>query len=343
MSEPALPEQSSNDTPSQSQQDGYGGAPAASGLALLSTVASNGSSFPSGNSVLPQAGVPSPLMTSPASQASPSSSMQALSYILNQPTVESSIASPQSFISRASTAFRPAHATHRSPLRPLFKKDDEMAFLLRHFSECPGHWMDLFDLGRFFEMEVPVKAARCPLLLYSALALSAKSLGRMDRSSKRRREAPIPHTNAEWLHRARTYYDKAIHCLRQALEAEVQSPNVSNHVSSPVSPLAYSEASQAMPGFNDDVLVGTTAILCVYEFLDASGEEWSRHLDGAKSLFDITKEGVLAMSPAPLERRNSFSKRRFVNSRVAIFWNLARQDMLDACKYELQRLVGHEH
>jgi len=78
--------------------------------------------------------------------------------------------------------------------------------------------------------------------------------------------------------------------------------------------------------------VGTTAILCVYEFLDASGAEWSRHLDGAKSLFDIAKDGVMAM---PLDLPESYVSATFrqaasTKTRTAVFWNIVRQDMLDA-------------
>jgi len=58
--------------------------------------------------------------------------------------------------------------------------DPELAFLVRDFSERAGLWMDLFDLGLFFSTTVPVLAVRCPLLLYSCVALSAKSLARVD-------------------------------------------------------------------------------------------------------------------------------------------------------------------
>ncbi|KAF2155882.1 hypothetical protein K461DRAFT_274925 [Myriangium duriaei CBS 260.36] len=290
-------------------------------------------------------------VASPKTKAdSRSTSAQDLSYILNPSpanVIQSALDPRLDYVSQSQPQTHSRNTsleTRRLSTRTLYKDDEEVGFLLRHFSEVPGHWMDLFDLGRFFEMEVIVKAARCPLLLYSAIALSAKSLGRLDRSSRRLREAPFPYSNAQWLHIARKYYDKAIHLLRQALEAETQSPV-----------LAHSQAAMTgwevtgsvaddlqerhtLPGANDDELVGTTAILCVYEFLDASGEEWSSHLDGAKSLFDITKDGVLAMATAPAKRRYSNSRPHSGNSRAAIFWNMARQDMLDACAYLLTPL-----
>jgi hypothetical protein len=58
-------------------------------------------------------------------------------------------------------------------------RDYETAYLLRWFSEGPGYWMDLFDLGTYFSSYVPVKAQENLLLKYAALAYSAKALGRV--------------------------------------------------------------------------------------------------------------------------------------------------------------------
>ena len=84
---------------------------------------------------------------------------------------------------------------------------------------------------------------------------------------------------------------------------------------------------------SDDVLAAT-AILSVYEFLDASGAAWSRHLNGTKSLLDIaqTKMVSIEVPAAPgcfqsLHELNKPSK-----ARKAIFWNFARQDCLAACR-----------
>ena len=318
--------------------------PAAYALEALSTAATSESyHYPAPESTPSEDTAVSPRAKAD-SRGVAASSVQDLSYILNQsPTdVEQSPLEPSLgnlSLGRPQTKNRDSIVRGRTySTQTLYKDDELVGFLLRHFSEVPGHWMDLFDLGRFFEMEVIVKAARCPVLLYSAIALSSKSLGRLHRSSKRLQEAPFPYSNAQWLHIARMYYDKAIHYLRRAL-AKTQSP--ASTYSRPALPgwqvtdsLADdSEEHHTLPSPNDDELVGTTAILCVYEFLDASGEEWGRHLDGAKGLFDITKDGVLAMAPGPLKRRYSDTRLHSANSRIAIFWNMARQDMLDACTY----------
>jgi hypothetical protein len=73
-------------------------------------------------------------------------------------------------------------SSRRSPSRSdadlLIETDHEIAFLLRCFSEGPGNWMDLFDLGTYFASYVPVKAREDPLLRYAAIACAAKALAR---------------------------------------------------------------------------------------------------------------------------------------------------------------------
>lgn len=231
----------------------------------------------------------------------------------------------------------------------------ELAFLLRDFSERAGMWMDLFDLRLFFATTVPVQAARCPLLLYSCVALSAKSLARVDgrkpvmggqvEASRRSRMESCPGgpmVKSDWYQKAREYYDLAVSLLRQALSGAAR-PSTSS-LPSGLAPSSLSNVQgQPLPSPESDELVAATAILCVYEFLDASGPEWSRHLDGAKSLFDIAKDlsfASLPASPTPAAREMTqrmstlaqpSPKRRGLNTnRRAVFWNFARQDMLSA-------------
>lgn len=101
-----------------------------------------------------------------------------------------------------------------------------------------------------------------------------------------------------------------------------------------------------LPNTDSDELVAATAILCVYEFLDASGPEWSRHLDGAKSLFEVAKESMVPLSrePEPVSLASQIRERLAGHAtepdaaagrgpskgRAAVFWNFARQDMLSA-------------
>ena len=66
-----------------------------------------------------------------------------------------------------------------------------------------------------------------------------------------------------------------------------------------------------------------TAILCVYEFLSATGAAWSRHLNGTKSLLVIAEGGMMPLGELSVPPSKA---------RRATFWNFARQDYLAACK-----------
>ncbi|KAF2867979.1 hypothetical protein BDV95DRAFT_630902 [Massariosphaeria phaeospora] len=213
---------------------------------------------------------------------------------------------------------------------PMTEHDHEVAFLLRWFSEGPGHWMDLFDLGTYFASYVPVKARQNPLLRYAAIAYAAKALARVHgrkpiMGGNVTRQAlmelyPDVHL-IDWHHKATEYYDTAVTLLLQALkddssftpEPELDGERLGNG----------RRASQ-----NTDELLAASAILSVYEFLDASAPEWAKHLNGAKSLLEIAQEHIQMpiLSSAP-----AFSNIGFISkARRATFWNIARQDMLAA-------------
>ena len=234
--------------------------------------------------------------------------------------------------------------------------DPELAFLLRDYAERSGLWMDLFDLGLFFSTTVPTQAVSCPLLLYSCVALSAKSLGRVSgrkptmggqivqaRQSSMETWPGMPMAKADWYQKAREYYDLAVSLLRQALSG-LDRPSTSS-LPTGATPGSISNAQGfPLPTTDSDELVAATAILCVYEFLDASGSEWSRHLDGAKTLFDIAQDRMVTLAslpPSPVlipdDATRQFSslagepaRRGLSTNRRSVFWNFARQDMLSA-------------
>ncbi|KAK0250399.1 hypothetical protein B0A54_12208 [Friedmanniomyces endolithicus] len=244
------------------------------------------------------------------------------------------------------------------PRRVSSIEDPELAYLMRDFTERAGLWMDLFDLGLFFSTTVPVLAVRCPLLLYSCVALSAKSLARVNgrkpviggqvtpsRQSRMEMWTGAARDGEDWIRRAREFYDRAVTLLRQALDGATGA--VASPLRENVS-LNTMAATQGLPlpTTDSDELVAATAILCVYEFLDASGQAWTSHLDGAKSLFDIAKDSMvpLTLPPSPVsiaqqvtERLSDLSdadrprlQRGLSQGRRAVFWNFARQDMLSA-------------
>ncbi|KAK5732935.1 hypothetical protein LTR17_010068 [Elasticomyces elasticus] len=256
------------------------------------------------------------------------------------------------------SAFGRPRSHSKGPVRNPSIDDAELSFLMRDFSERAGNWMDLFDLGLFFSAEVPVLAVRCPLLLYSCVALSAKSLARVrgrkpvmggqvtpSRRSRMEVWAGASQDAEGWVRRAREYYDLAVTLLRQALNGATRPPTSSMPEDASAETVATAQ-DIPLPTTDSDELVAATAILCIYEFLDASGQAWTSHLDGAKSLFDLAQESMvpLTLPPSPVSIAQHVTEhfsvvpdtervrlpRGLSQGRRAVFWNFARQDMLSA-------------
>lgn len=219
--------------------------------------------------------------------------------------------------------------------------------------------MDLFDLGTYFGSYVPVRALNNPLLKYAMCAYAAKQLGLIKGKKAPAGGGPCSKQSAlvawpekdkrDWYWCGAKYYDKAIQLLMRELQHDEGPPPLST-------PEAFGQwqaselcednenprkrrrrylDSHLSNGVHSDEVLAATAILSVYEFLDATGPAWNRHLSGVKSLLDVAEVGVLPLEQRPLgdpafpaPKRPGFSK-----ARKAIFWNFARQDYLAACKF----------
>lgn len=211
--------------------------------------------------------------------------------------------------------------------------------------------MDLYDLGTFFASCVPVRALSNPLLKHAACAYAAKQLGRVRgakcivggvASTRATMESwPTAPANVDYYWYGAKHYDKAIQLLMEILGQgvlNIQSPEGFGHHGSidlgedeHRAKRSRQATGQATNASSDEVFAAT-AILSVYEFLDASGPAWSRHLSGAKSLMDIAEGGILPAEPfAGTEATTQES--RMSRARKATFWNFARQDYLAACEY----------
>ncbi|EME81783.1 uncharacterized protein MYCFIDRAFT_138994 [Pseudocercospora fijiensis CIRAD86] len=195
------------------------------------------------------------------------------------------------------------------------ERDHEMAYLIRHFTESIGPWMDLFDRDKHFTHLVPLKALRDALLRNAIAAVAAKQLGRTkgtkpftyQQSQKPSAMEVLEDSNVDWFYKAANYYDKAIAFSRQYLQA------VSGGLSNPPSPDAQMAASMA----NSDDLIVAVSIFSLYESLDNFDTGWLQHLAGLKSL-------LKAMSPSQ-QMENQVSPSLTVG-RLASFWNFARAD-----------------
>ncbi|KAF1841519.1 uncharacterized protein K460DRAFT_379591 [Cucurbitaria berberidis CBS 394.84] len=251
----------------------------------------------------------------------------------------------------SSTDYTPRRSTPRSDTESMTKQDHEIAFLLRWFSEGPGYWMDLFDLGTYFASYVPVKARENPLLKYAAVACAAKALARVQGrkpvmgGSATRQARMEQYPNAplvDWKHKAAVYYDNAVSLLLKALktdttitpddsDCEVRLRNGSLPYGSNVPAPKKRKVSDSSSFVSSaDELLAASAILCVYEFLDTSVSEWAKHLNGAKSLLVLAQDRVMPLQ-MPTPGSTMSSSFNFISkARRATFWNIARQDMLAA-------------
>jgi hypothetical protein len=152
----------------------------------------------------------------------------------------------------------------------------------------------------------------------------------------------LTHSLVDWKHKAAVYYDNAVSLLLQALKSTTPEPSeceyrhqdgniaCENEVQAPKRRRTSSNASFVS---NTDEVLAASAILCVYEFLDTSISEWAKHLSGAKSLLVLAQEHtLLPQTPTPGSIFISSAK-LISKARRATFWNIARQDMLAACRY----------
>ncbi|RYO45100.1 hypothetical protein AA0116_g13473 [Alternaria tenuissima] len=230
--------------------------------------------------------------------------------------------------------------------------EHEIAFLLQWFSEGPGYWMDLFITGTYFASYVPVKALENPLLKYATAACAAKAFARVQKRKpamggilthqagmKQYPNAPL----VDWEHKTAVYYNTTVSMLLQALNGKVaSSPNGSKcelrqRNSDPACAYNVSALKRQLTSQNTsftsstEELLAAIAILCFYEFLDTSISEWERHLNGAKSFLVLSQQHIRSLRLPNLASPMFPTSSKFASKAWrAVFWNIARQDMLAA-------------
>lgn len=155
----------------------------------------------------------------------------------------------------------------------------------RAAANCPR--MDLYDLGKYFAAQVPVRALKSPLLRYSAAAIAAKQLGRVKGNKPifggicKRQASTETYPNCDrtnWFYIATKYYNKAIKFLREGL-VDVSSQNYSHSLLLNTDENASQQVrlmQEQRHSAQADDLLASTSILSVYEFMDDSSVEWSR-------------------------------------------------------------------
>lgn len=263
------------------------------------------------------------------------------------PRLTSPFESTTEYVPRQCSMSNSRRSPPRSDGESLMSKDHEVAFLLRYFSEGPGHWMDLFDRDTYFASYVPVQAREHALLKNAAVACAAKALahcqGRKPGGSRSqaRMEVYPGASSVDWKHKAAIYYDNAVSLLLQALKSDTTiTPDDSDcefrqHNGEIVHTAKRRRtSSNASCKSSTDELLAASAILCVYEFLDTSMSEWAKHLSGAKSLLLHSQERVMPLQIQSPGSPMSASSLSFISkARRSTFWNIARQDMFAACRF----------
>ncbi|KAL8699247.1 MAG: hypothetical protein Q9201_006113 [Fulgogasparrea decipioides] len=237
----------------------------------------------------------------------------------------------------------------------------QSAFMMRHFSEVTGRWMDLFDQATFFSSHIPVKSISNPLLKHAACAYAAKQLARVNGTKAITGGSCLQQANAaweDWTLLSAQHYDQAISLLMDALNwdhgsAEANSSKeidkrhyaprtVEGMVAERKLRRRQFESEQSTAKSDD--LLAATSILCEYESLDASTAAWTRHLSGTKSLLDVVEVGMMPLDTVvnPEAFRVPQRLRKPSQARRAIFWNFARQDLFAAFVNECRTRLDTE-
>ena len=215
--------------------------------------------------------------------------------------------------------------------------------------------MDLFDLGAYFAYVVPVRARSHPLLRHAACALAAKQLGRAKGAkaivggicSQQSSMEMYDGASIDWEWEGAYQYDRSIALLMETMQQDQdeRSPASRDHeqlhwrdsrsTAHTGSDLRDRQGlhDRATAPLRSDEVVAATAILCVYEFLSATGAAWSRHLNGTKSLFDFAEGSMMSLEMPTFNPSVHAPRPKPSRARLATFWNFARQDYLAACEY----------
>ncbi|KAL8721835.1 MAG: hypothetical protein Q9225_001549 [Loekoesia sp. 1 TL-2023] len=254
--------------------------------------------------------------------------------------------------------FSKARGSH---LKASTETDLKTAFLLRHFSEVTGQWMDLFDQTAFFGSYIPVKSISNPLLKNAACAYAAKQLARVNGAKtfagglsfqQSRMQLWEGVTKQNWALLAAEYYDGAISLLKESLQwdhspsGDNSSEEIDKRLYGPRTvegmveerKLRRRQFGSAQSTARSDDLLAATAILCEYESLDASKAAWAHHLSGTKSLLDVVEVGMMPLDSPEVP----FQKKTPSQARKATFWNFARQDLFAAFVHECRTRLDTE-
>lgn len=180
--------------------------------------------------------------------------------------------------------------------------------------------MDLFDTSAHFSRKITIRAATRPLLKSAICALAAKHLSRTPRDNHdnhsiritRAKTASAVSSHTDWQYHAVSYYHQAIRYLKDAIASS-----------------DCDDTRDLDSGHHTDTFAAV-AILCMYELMDAPGNAWKAHLT-ALPLYSASDSNLAGCSPVKIPQSPI---------KGPIFWSLARQDFLCACKCFPERVTA---
>ncbi|RFU75204.1 hypothetical protein TARUN_7038 [Trichoderma arundinaceum] len=192
----------------------------------------------------------------------------------------------------------------------MLESEQEIVFLLRHYTDNLSPWLDIFGEKYFFQTYVPRLVGTNPVLKYSIAALSAKHLSRVGgfRATNCGLSSNLALTElypsagqVDWAFKAANYYHQAISNTQQ------QSP-------------LYGAIELALHGSSSsslmDVVMASNAILTVYEMIDSNHDEFNIRTHDIKSKL----EGYLNDGSAPQPTFSPFNLQGS-SAALASYWH----------------------
>ncbi|KAI9932520.1 hypothetical protein ASPWEDRAFT_144490 [Aspergillus wentii DTO 134E9] len=245
--------------------------------------------------------------------------------------------------SRVSSSEEPSQRSEKEEFQDIFSElmtgtEHEIAFLIRHFSEVLGPWLDLSDSRKFFTVYVPIHAINSDFLKHSIAALVAKHLGRVKgakcttaggmSTNPATMELYPNSSDVDWFLKAANYYYLAVSRLNASISDYYSTVSSSVILESPIETVgrwlrlqAAQAGSVSFDRFSRKAedLLAASALLTMYKLMDEPGENWQSHLTGIKPLFN---------SLLQIHTNQSSTYPLFSHGASAVFWNFARQDYL---------------
>ncbi|EHK18282.1 uncharacterized protein TRIVIDRAFT_225598 [Trichoderma virens Gv29-8] len=206
----------------------------------------------------------------------------------------------------------------------MLESEQEIVFLLRHYTDNLAPWLDIFGDKCFFQTCVPRLIGTHPIVKYAIAALAAKHLSNVGgfratncgpMSTLALTELYPSAGNVDWAFKAANYYHQAA--------TNSQHP----------SPLYSAEASSILT----DVAMASNAILTVYEMIDSNYDEFYTRIREIKSqLIRHPNDGSISQ---PI-----FAPFKFHGNPVALasYWHCMPHDLLNSYDQKRKPLLDCE-